>query len=114
MTHAEPRMYIALCNCPPDKAPDIARTLVERRLAACVNLLPGVRSFYRWEGESCDDSESMLIIKVSVSEVDRMRVELAAMHPYSVPEILILPIDAARSFRPYVDWVVDECGSDAS
>ncbi len=96
-------IYFCISNAPPDEAPKIARALVERGLAACVNIVPGVRSIYRWKGELCDDAESTLFIKtadVSDSTFKRVFVE---MHPYECPELLVLPIDDGHA--AYLDWV---------
>lgn len=103
-------MNIVVCNCPPDAAEKIARALVERRLAACVNLIAGVRSFYRWEGELCDDAETTLLIKVTPEGVESLREAIVELHPYSVPEVVVLPVNADQSHQPYVDWVRAEVG----
>ena len=98
-------MYVVLCNCPPDRAVDIARPLVAEGLAACVNILPGVRSLYVWDGAVHDEAETTLLIKVAADKVDALRERLRALHPYEVPEILALPVDTARSDPDYVAWV---------
>lgn len=98
-------MYVVLCNCPPDRAAEIARPLVVEGLAACVNLVPGVRSLYVWEGAVQDEVETTLLIKVAADRVDALRARLRALHPYQVPEILALPVDTARSHPDYVAWV---------
>ncbi len=98
-------MRVVLCNCPPDGAADLARTLVEDGLAACVNVLPGVRSFYVWDGAVQDDAESTLLIKVAAEGVDALRAALIDRHPYDVPEVVVLAVDADASHGPYVDWV---------
>lgn len=98
-------MYVVLCNCPPDRAVDIARPLVAEGLAACVNLLPGVRSLYVWEGAFQDEAETTLVIKVAAERVDALRERIRALHPAQVPEILALPVDTARSSPDYVAWV---------
>lgn len=104
-------MVVVLCNAPPDHAERIARELVESRLAACVNLLPGVRSIYRWGGEVCDEVEHTLLIKVSTEGVAALSAHLVASHPYEVPEILVLPVDQAASHAPYLAWVRSETGT---
>lgn len=97
-------MRIVLSNLPPDQADAIASTLVEERLAACVNLLP-VTSVYRWKGEICRDPEVTALIKVRADGVERLRLRLQALHPYELPEIVVLPVDAEASLTEYVDWV---------
>lgn len=101
-------MRVVLCNCPPDAAPTLARALVDKRLAACVNLIPGVRSIYRWQGEICDDGETTLLIK-SDAAPGALEAAIVELHPYSVPEILALDIDETHSHAPYVEWVRDMC-----
>ncbi len=98
-------MRVVLCNCPPDAASDLARGLIEDRLAACVNVVPGVRSLYVWEGRVCDDAESTLLIKVRAEGVAALRDAIVARHPYTVPEIVVLGVDVDACFGPYVDWV---------
>ena len=84
----------------------IARALVEERLAACVNLVPGIRSLYRWQGAIQDDTEVMLVIKTRHDRVDALADRLRALHPYEVPELLALPVEAGLA--PYLDWVAAE------
>lgn len=98
-------MRVILCNCPPAVAADVARALVEQRLAACVNLLPGVRSLYAWQGEICDEAEVTLVIKAPAARLDALREALLRLHPYEVPEIVALAVDVAASHAPYVEWV---------
>jgi periplasmic divalent cation tolerance protein len=70
----------------------MARTLVERGLASCVNVLPGVTSVYRWEGEIKSDAEQQLIIKTTSERVDALEAALEELHPYDVPEFVVLQI----------------------
>ena len=108
-------MRILLCNCPAEGevAERIARALVEERLAACVNLVPGVRSIYRWEGRVVDDREVTLLVKTSEARVDDVRRRILALHPYAVPEVLALPVDVHGSHPDYVDWVQRESSDPA-
>jgi periplasmic divalent cation tolerance protein len=101
-------MRVVLCNAPADAAPVIARTLIERRLAACVNLIPAVRSIYRWEGRICDDAEVTMLMKVAVTGVHDLRKAILELHPYQMPEIVVLGVDVDVSHRPYVEWVRKE------
>lgn len=98
-------MVIVLCNAPPDVAADLARGVVEARLAACVNLVPGVRSFYRWDGAVQDDAEVALWCKTTPEGVAALSDHLRAAHPYEVPEIVVVPVDVAASDPRYVAWV---------
>lgn len=83
----------------------IARRLVEERLAACVNLLPQVRSVYRWEGEVAVDDEVLLMIKTTSARLPALRTRLQALHPYDVPELIALP--AAGGLPAYLQWIAD-------
>ncbi|PYQ04179.1 MAG: divalent-cation tolerance protein CutA [Acidobacteria bacterium] len=87
-----------------EDAARIARSLVERRLAACVNVVPGVRSFYRWKGAVVeDDEERLLVIKSRRDRFEALREALLALHPYELPEAIVLPIDAGHA--PYLAWL---------
>lgn len=84
----------------------IAQVLVEERLAACVNVVPGVRSIYRWQGAIEDEQEVLLVIKTHAERVAALAERLCALHPYDVPELLALPVDAGLA--PYLEWVTGE------
>ncbi len=86
-----------------DEAARIARGLVERRLAACVNVVPGVRSIYAWQGEICDDGEILLIAKTVRSRFDALAATVRELHSYDVPEIVALPTAAVDS--AYAAWL---------
>lgn len=90
----------------PDRAAEVARTLVSERLAACVNLVGPVRSIYRWEGTLRDDSETLAIIKTTSERFEAMRSRLVELHPYQVPEVVALAVDAGHA--PYLAWVTGE------
>lgn len=90
----------------PDKAAEVARTLVTEQLAACVNIVGGVRSIYRWEGEISDDRETLAVIKTTSERFEEMRSRLVALHPYQVPEVIAMPVESGHA--PYLAWVADE------
>ncbi len=95
---------LVLCTAPDDVVgARLARELVERRLAACVNMIAGVRSFYRWEGTLHADAEVQLIIKSRRGRFEDLRACLNEHHPYDVPEVLALPIVAGS--EPYLEWM---------
>jgi periplasmic divalent cation tolerance protein len=100
---------VALSTAPSvEKAAEIARTLVEERLAACVNIVPGVRSIYRWKGELCDDTEVLCVIKTRKDRVAALRDRLPALHPYEVPELVVLEV--ASGHAPYLAWIDAQVG----
>jgi periplasmic divalent cation tolerance protein len=81
----------------------IARSLVERGLAACVNVVPGLVSVYRWQGQVERESELLLVIKTRAERFEALREALVALHPYEVPELIALPIQAGHA--PYLAWL---------
>ena len=86
-----------------EAAERIARALVEQGVAACVNVVPGVVSFYRWKGVLERDAETLLVIKARADRFDALLAALLALHPYELPELVALPIEAGH--RPYLDWL---------
>jgi periplasmic divalent cation tolerance protein len=87
----------------------LATRLVEERLAACVNILPGVTSVYRWQGGIERDSEALGIVKTGRALVDRLQARVLQLHPYEVPEVLV--IESTGGSRAYLDWVLDSVSS---
>lgn len=98
-------MRVVLCNTPTEEARPLARELVSRGLAACVNVIPAVTSVYGWKGDLVEDSEATLLIKVAASGVEALRAAIVELHPYEVPEVVVLGVDVHASHKPYVDWV---------
>lgn len=89
-----------------DTAEKVAKALVEERLAACVNVLPGVRSIYRWQGRVEDERELLLVVKTATDRMTRLMQRVQEIHPYACPEVLALPVDAGTP--AYLDWVIEE------
>ena len=103
---ADDEVVIVLLTGPSGKElHGMATRLVEERLAACVNILPGVTSVYRWQGGIEQGSEALGIVKTSRSLVERLRARVLEMHPYDVPEVLV--IETTGGSRAYLDWVLD-------
>jgi|SRR5579872_7602229 len=86
-----------------EEAARLARELVDLRLAACVNILPGVRSVYRWKGTVEESAETLLVIKSSRALFDRLRAAIEKLHSYDVPEVIALPI--VEGARNYMEWL---------
>jgi len=82
----------------------IANELVQRRLVACVNIIEGVHSIYAWEGRVTEDREQMMVMKTADVRVDELREALFALHPYEVPEFVVLPI--ASISDAYSSWLL--------
>ena len=83
----------------------IGRVLVGERFAACVNIIPGVTSVYRWEGETRTDPEAMAIIKTTEDRLQAVRLRVAELHPYDVPEFIA--VEVAEGSPAYLQWVRD-------
>ena len=99
-------VYAIFANA--EEAERIGRQVVEDRLAACVNILPGVRSIYRWKGEVEKTDEVAAIFKTSDCEADALMTRIAGLHSYDVPCVVTWPID--KILAPYADWVEDNTG----
>lgn len=100
------QLYTVVLITAPDQqtAEDIAEVLVENKIAACVNLLPGVRSIYRWQGDIEREEEVMLMVKTRLDLVAEKLIPLVKeQHPYDVPEILALPV--LQGTEEYLDWI---------
>jgi periplasmic divalent cation tolerance protein len=95
---------VVLTTCAVESdAERMARALVDARLAACVNVVPGVRSFYRWKGETENSEEFLLIVKTSRDLFGALRAEMEKLHPYELPELLALPVVAGS--EDYLGWL---------
>lgn len=95
---------VILSTAPDEKtAIRLGRDLVKRRLAACVNVIPGLRSIYRWKGAIHDDAEVLMVIKTRAGVSARAIARLKAQHPYEVPEAVVL--DVQGGYGPYLEWV---------
>ncbi|MCX7514465.1 divalent-cation tolerance protein CutA [Frateuria sp. STR12] len=102
-------VLLCYCTCPDaDSARRIAEALVAKRLAACVNHLPGIASTYRWQGQVTTDSEHLLLIKTTAARFDALRERLLALHPYDLPELIAVPV--AHAHAPYLAWVREATG----
>ncbi|GLX84142.1 divalent-cation tolerance protein CutA [Thalassotalea loyana] len=100
-------MYqIVLCTCPTQEvAKEIAHNVVNKKLAACVNIIPQMTSVYLWQGEVHQDNEQQLIIKTLTNKVDELTQAIERLHPYDVPEIIAVNIDAGN--HAYLNWITE-------
>jgi periplasmic divalent cation tolerance protein len=96
-------LVIVLTTAPEPLAPTIARALVEEQLAACVNVLPPMASFYRWQGAVQRDVECQLLVKTTRARVEAVQARIGTLHSYELPEFIVL--DVAGGSAGYVDWV---------
>jgi periplasmic divalent cation tolerance protein len=97
-------VVVVLSTVPDDESAEkIARTLVDERLAACVNVLPPMTSIYRWKGNVERDIERQMVMKTTRAKVDALRERLAQLHSYELPEFVVLAVDAGSD--GYLAWV---------
>jgi periplasmic divalent cation tolerance protein len=102
-----PPALICFCTCPePGTAERIATALVDERLAACVNILPGLRSVYRWQDRVETADEVLLLVKTSAAAYPALQDRLRELHPYELPELLA--VESASGLPAYLQWVADE------
>ena len=106
------RVSVVLVTAPDrETAERLGEAVVHDRLAACVSIVPGLTSIYRWEGQIHRDPESLLIMKVPTSDFGALRTRIAELHPYDTPEILALEVDDGEP--EYLRWVLATTGGRA-
>lgn len=111
-------VVVVLCTAPPAEptgtrgASALAQQLVEERLCACVNVIAGATSWFRWEGKVERAEEHLLVIKTTRAACDRLRQRLLELHPYQVPEVLVL--DTAGGHAAYLAWVAASVRPDSA
>ena len=104
MIDAADKYLLVLTNLPDrGSALELAKTLVEKRLAACVNVLDGCTSVFRWEGTVQAEREIPLLIKTNAQRFASLQEAILALHPYELPEVVAVPLD--RGLEPYLEWV---------
>jgi periplasmic divalent cation tolerance protein len=100
-------LRVVLCSVPSEEVGvQIAQTLLAERLVACVNILPGVRSLYRYKGKLEDDRELLLVMKSTEDRIEALTRRVPQLHPYEVCEVIALEVDSGH--QPYLDWVISE------
>lgn len=105
---ANPALHVVLMTAPDEASAErLARTLVEEALAACVNLVPQIRSIYRWQGKIETGNEVLLIAKTRADCVSALIARVLEIHPYDVPEVIAWPI--THGSASYLKWVLDSC-----
>jgi periplasmic divalent cation tolerance protein len=109
MSDGSTGVVVVYVTAPLAEAPPLARALVEQRLAACVSVVPEVRSVYRWEGAVHEDTEALLLIKTTADGLPALLAGVRRLHTYSTPEIIALPVVAGDP--AYLAWVVSGVGA---
>ena len=107
MASPEPAVSVVLVTAPDvETAARLARALIEERLVACVNVVPGVRSIYRWEGKLQEDAEVLLVMKTRSDRCTALAARVRDLHPYDLPEVIELAAEGGS--LPYLEWVRTE------
>lgn len=102
---------IVFISIPQDEAKNFARGLVEERMAACVNLIPKIESFFWWEDQVQADDESLLLVKTTQLKLDKLMEYVKDNHPYDIPEAITVQV--AEGLPDYINWVIEEMGKEA-
>lgn len=97
---------VVFVTAPPADAQKIADSIIERRLAACVNINPSVQSVYHWQGKVERGEESLLIVKTTDAKFDELEAHIRNVHPYTCPEIIAMPV--TQGYEGYLKWIVEE------
>ncbi len=113
MSHLESICLVLTSVGTEQQAVEISEELIARRLATCINIVPCLRSIYRWKGKVCEDTEYLLVVKTPRRLFDRVSEAIRELHSYELPEILALPVDAAeRAFHEWILKMVEPCEDD--
>ena len=104
-------ILLCLCSCPDaTSAEQLAGALVGERLAACINIVPGLRSVFRWQGSVQRESEVLLLIKTTPERYPALQARLPALHPYELPELVA--VETSAGLPAYLQWLADETRTD--
>lgn len=88
-----------------DAAVELSRSVVNEKLAACANILPAIRSIYRWKDKVQDDNEVLVLLKTRQEQFERLRARILELHPYEVPEVIAIPVE--QGYQGYLDWIAE-------
>lgn len=103
-THQPGDVLLVLVSGPPGKVDGIALELLEAGLAACINIVPSIKSFYRWQGKVQQDNESLMLIKCAANNFKALQGRILKLHPYELPEIITVSVSGG--LPAYLDWVL--------
>jgi periplasmic divalent cation tolerance protein len=106
MSNPTDALVVLVTTPTAEKAAEIARAVVDERLAACGNVVPGLRSIYRWQGQVQDDAEVLLLLKTTGARFEALRDRVLALHPYEVPEVIAVRVEAGSA--AYLAWIAGE------
>lgn len=109
MAEGERAARVVLVTVPDEvTGQSLVRRLVEEEVVACGNIVPGITSVYRWQGRVEQDTEALVVFKTTAAGAERLVRRVPELHPYDVPEVLVLPVEAGH--RPYMEWIYDNVG----
>jgi periplasmic divalent cation tolerance protein len=91
-----------------ETAAELAKNVVGERLAACANLIPALRSIYKWQGKIQDENEVLILFKTRQAHYENLKARILELHPYEVPEVLAIPVE--QGYAAYLDWLANETG----
>jgi len=104
-------ILVCFCTCPDRPVADrLAEALVAERLAACVNVVPGLHSVYRWQGAIERSDETLLLIKTTRAGLPALSARIVELHPYELPEVVA--VEVAGGLSAYLDWVAEQVAGD--
>jgi periplasmic divalent cation tolerance protein len=89
-----------------DAAVELAKNVVNEKLAACANLFPALRSIYKWQTKVQDENEVLVLFKTRQEHFERLKARILELHPYEVPEVLAIPVE--QGYQAYLDWLATE------
>ena len=98
--------FVYITAATPEEATQIGRALVAERLAACANVISGMTSIYRWEGEVCEDSETVLIVKTSDAQLSNLTERVKELHSYDCPCVAALPVAGGNAV--FLNWIAEQ------
>jgi periplasmic divalent cation tolerance protein len=105
------KALVVLCTVgKPEDAEWIGREVIDRGLAACVNVLPQVTSIYRWRGEVEKNEETLMILKTTADRFEELREAIVSLHSYELPEVIAIPVEGGH--KPYLAWLAESVGRD--
>jgi periplasmic divalent cation tolerance protein len=108
MAEKRTEIVVLVTTATEDEAVRIGRFLVESRLAACANVIPRIRSIYRWKGKIADEQESLIVLKSRTELFNALEREVRKLHSYTVPEVIAIPISSGST--QYIKWIHAETG----
>lgn len=104
-------VLVGIVTAPDAEAERLAEALVERRLAACCNVISSVTSIFNWEGDRCKEKESLIVVKTTKAVAEELTVAVKELHSYDLPEVIFLSVRGG--LEGYLKWVIDECAPGA-